>query len=477
MIPILVMKEIRNHLLSFRFLVTFLLLLVIVPVTVLILTNDYVRKQDDYSRRQAEIQNYLSRYAHFNRIGNVIEPSQPPVPFYALVRGLSADVNINAFYNDPLPVMFPLLDLTFIVAILLSLAALIFAYDALSGEKEDGTLKLMLANGVARAKIIAAKVVGGTATLLIPFLVSLAVGLIIILLNPRVGWKGSDWGALGMIAIGAVVYFTLFTCLGIFISSRHQSSSSSIMTSLFVWVLAVLVVPNLSPYLASLLRPTPSQIKIGREVNRLLDVDRDDLGRKLQKERTAAVLKEYPILAPLSRMSEKEIQDAVNNGPAFARAYEALRKTIEAAWREANAIQGDKAKVLRDDLERKERSQTRLSIILSMISPLADFSYLSTDLSNTGMRNEIHFRALGRGWGRAYGDYETQKTEALRSKDPTMDVWNTPVDVSDMPRFQYREEALTGRIKGVLTPFTILIVVSIVLFSAAYVSFIRYDVR
>lgn len=477
MIGILVQKEIRNHILSFRFLATFLLLLVIVPVTALILTNDYVRKLDDYARRQAEIQNYLSRYAHFNRVQNVINPTQPPAPFMTLVRGLSADVNMGAFDNDPLPVMFPLLDLTFIVSILLSLAALIFAYDSVSGEKEDGTLKLMLANGLARSKVILGKIVGGLATLLIPFLISLAVGLILILLNPRVGWKGSDWGALGIIVVGAVVYFALFTVLGIFISSRHQSSSSSIMTSLFVWVLFVLVVPNLTPYLASLIRPTPSRIMINREVYRITQDERDELGSKIKKEKTAEVIKSNPILARVPEMSEKDIQDAVKNDPAFGRAYEVLRRASEAAWSEANRIQGEKAKVLQEDLDRKERAQTRLSVILSLSSPLAAFSYLTTDLSNTGMRNEAHFRTMKSAWDQAFWDYATQKMEALRKTNPTMDVWNTPVDVSDMPRLQYREEALTERIKGILTPFTILIVLSIVLFAAAYVAFIRYDIR
>ena len=76
------------------------------------------------------------------------------MPFQALVRGLSDDVNLDTFDNDPLPVMFPLIDLTFIVTILLSLAALILSYDAVCGEKEDGTLKLMLANGLPRFKIV-----------------------------------------------------------------------------------------------------------------------------------------------------------------------------------------------------------------------------------------------------------------------------------------------------------------------------------
>ncbi len=103
--------------------------------------------------------------------------------------------------------------------------------------------------------------------------------MLIILLHPRVSWTGADWGALGLIVAGALLYIAVFYLIGIFISSAHRSSASSIMTSLFVWVLLVLVVPNLSPYVASFLSPAPSRIKVAREVQRLTDTDRDDSGR------------------------------------------------------------------------------------------------------------------------------------------------------------------------------------------------------
>jgi ABC-type transport system involved in multi-copper enzyme maturation permease subunit len=477
MLNALIKKDLRNHVLSFRFQATFLLFLVIVPITVLVLTNDSIRKQDDYSRRQADIQSYLGRYAHFNRIGNIITPTQPPFPFLALVRGLSADVNMGAFDYDPLPVMFPLIDLTFIVAILLSLAALVFTYDAVSGEKEVGTLKLTLANSVPRSKIILAKILGGVAALLIPFLVSLAVGMILLLLNPRVGWKGSDWGALGLIVAGAVFYLALFAGLGVLVSSRHRNSASSIMTSLFVWVLIVLIIPNLSPYAASLLKPTPSRIKIDREISRLTDVDRDDLGRKLQQEKTAAVFKQYSILASVERMSEAEIKAAVGKDPALAQAYGIYRGAIEAAWKEANAVQGAKAKVLQDDLDIRQKAQTRLAVSLSMVSPLADFTYLTADLSNTGMRNQAHFEALFKSWGRANADYAQKKMRDILKANPAADVWNTATDMTDLPRFQYREEALGGRIAGTIRDFVVLIAAGLLLFAAAYGSFLRYDPR
>jgi ABC-type transport system involved in multi-copper enzyme maturation permease subunit len=476
MLKTIIVKEIRTNILSFRFLVSFALLFVIVTVTSLVLTGDYIRRQDEYSRRQAELENYLRTYAHFNRIGNILQPTQPPIPFQALVRGLAAEVNLENFDNDPLPVMFPLIDLTFIVTILVSLIALILSYDAVCGEKEDGTMKLMLANGLARSKIILGKFAGGMVTLLGPFLISIAAGMLIILLHPRVNWTGTDWGALGLIVLGAALYIAVFYLIGILISSVHRSSSSSIMTSLFVWVLLVLVVPNLSPYVASFLSPTPSRIKVSREVGRLYDTDRDDLGRKLAEESRREILKQYPILA--ERLSEAEVKKRVAEDPEYRTAYEAARAASQHAWDEANRIQIAKGEVLEQDLRQKEEAQTGLARSISMASPMADFTYLASELSSTGMRNMLHVRRLAELWSRDfYGDYQPRKLAEMKAKDPTGDYWNTAVDMTDSPRFRYTEEGLEGRLTAALGAYAVLAVYAVALFAGAYLAFIRYDVR
>ncbi len=476
MMRTIIAKEIRANILSFRFLVSFALLFVIVTVTSLVLTGDYLRRQDEYSQRQAELETYLKNYAHFNRIGPILQPAQPPIPSQALVRGLTAEVNLDQFDDDPLPVIFPLIDLTFIVTILVSLMALILSYDAVCGEKEDGTLKLMLANGLSRSKILLGKFAGGLLTLLGPFLISVAAGMLIILLHPRVTWTGADWGALGLTVAGAALYIAVFYLIGILISSVHRSSSSSIMTSLFVWVLLVLVVPNMSPYLASFLSPTPSRIKVAREIDRLSDVERDDLGRKLADESRREILRQYPVLA--DRLSEAEVKKRVAEDPVYRNAYEAARAANQKAWDEANRIQGAKTEVLRNDLGQKEEAQTGLARSISMASPMADFTYLATELSSTGMRNMLHVGQLARVWNRLfYDEYRPKKIAELKAKDPTADLWNTAVDMTDSPRFLYAAEGLEGRIGAALGAFAVLAVYVVALFAAAYIAFIRYDVR
>jgi ABC-type transport system involved in multi-copper enzyme maturation permease subunit len=475
MIATIVKKEILGHIISFRFIVTLALLLVVVPVTTFILTNDYLKKIDDASLRQAELETYLRSYGHFNRIGNILQATPSPIPFHALVRGLAPDINIGQFDNDPLPVMFPLIDLVFIVTIVMSLVALIFAYDAVSGEKEDGTLKLMLANGTARPKVILAKIAGGGLTLLVPFLLSLVIGLLVILVHPGVDWKGADWLALALITLGTALYVMFFYGLGVFISSRHHSSSASIMTSLLVWVLLVLVVPSLSPYIASFLSPTPSRIQVDREVGRLSDTERDNLGRKLQAERMRELIAKYPVLA--ERLSEADKKRIVERDPAAREAFEAATKVNQGAWDEANRIQGGKIEDIRRAAKLKEEAQTKLSRFISMASPLSVFTYLATDLSSTGLRNEVHMERIGRIWDQAFGDYTRRKIADLQAKDPATDWWNTPVDMSDRPRFVYAEEALGGRVEAAMPGFLLLLGYGLVFFALAYVSFLKYDVR
>jgi len=475
MLRALIKKEIQANVLSFRFVAIAALFLIVVPATVLVLTTDAAKKVDEFSARRTGIETYLKSYAHFNRLQNVVQPAQPPLASYALVRGISADVNFEEFDDDPLPVMFPLLDLTFVVAILLSLAALIFSYDALCGEKEDGTLKLMLANGVPRTKILLGKVIGGTVTLLVPFLLSLVLGLIVILVNPRLAWGGSDWGALAVLLAGAAIYVAFFMVLGVFISARHQSSSASIMTSLCVWVLFVLVVPNLSPYFASLVAPAPSRIKVSREASRLTDVERDDLGRRLAAEKMRELVRQYPALA--ENLSEAAAKARAEKDPAYKEALAARTREVGAAWAEANRIQNGKAEALRGDLRRKEDAQTKLAGAISMASPLSDFTFLATDLTSTGLMNERHFQELSRLWDQAYGDYVRARIETLQKKDPAVDWWNSPVDVGDMPRFQFREEGLAARIAATLLPLGILAALALLAFGTAYVSFVKYDVR
>ena len=60
------------------------------------------------------------------------------------------------------------IDFTTVVAILLSFLAIVLGYDAICGERERGTLQLLLANSVPRSTVVLGKLIGGLLSIWIP---------------------------------------------------------------------------------------------------------------------------------------------------------------------------------------------------------------------------------------------------------------------------------------------------------------------
>ena len=121
----------------------------------------------------------------------------------------SDNESLNSFDENPLPILFPPLDFLFIVTIIMSLLAILFSYDAITGERQSGTLRLMIANSVSRTTILFGKFIGGIASLIIPFILSLLVGALYISVNPSIQWDGSAWAELALLTAASITFITM----------------------------------------------------------------------------------------------------------------------------------------------------------------------------------------------------------------------------------------------------------------------------
>lgn len=477
MLRTIISKELLDNLLNLRFVVGFVLCVILTVSCVMILTHDYRQELKDYNIRLSMQDDFLSEYAHTNRLNPLIRPQKPPENFRPLVIGIPRDAGLGSFDDNPLQAVFPPLDLLFIVTIIMSLLAVLFSYDAVAGEREAGTLKLMVSNSLSRAKILVGKWIGGTVSLLIPFIFSILAGGLYITFQPDLQWDGSTWASFFFLVLASVTFISLFYLLGLLVSSFSRYSSVSILSSLFLWVLLILVLPNLSPYVAAQLYRVPSVQKIEREAMRLTNIERDELGRKLSREVTQKYEQQYgQVFTEYQAMSKDAVRQRVAADPEFKAMHEAYRKENEQAWGEANRIQGEKAKKIRQELNLKAERQSRLAKNLACISPYANFVYVATDLSGTGLRSLDYFGRVREEYSSVFRPYLNGKVKEATQKDPTF-TSNSFIDLSDRPRFSYEEEPLKDRLAAVLPYWGVLLFFNVVLFAGAFVGFIRYDVR
>ena len=136
------------------------------------------------------------------------------------------------------------IDWVFITTYLLSFISLLFTFDALSGERERGTLRLCLANSISRPALLVGKFLGSFITVLIAFYCAVLFNLAIISTESWTQLSGADWGRLGLIVLIASCYAGIFVAIGLIISAMTPESRLSLVVLLLIWVTVVVFMPS-----------------------------------------------------------------------------------------------------------------------------------------------------------------------------------------------------------------------------------------
>lgn len=141
---------------------------------------------------------------------------------------------------------FEILDWSFIVRFVVSFLCIALVYDALSGERESGTLRLLLANPVPRAHVI----VGKYAAHLVSLLAAVGVGVVVsLLIMGLAGVLELDAGVALLVflfLLATAAYATVFLLLGLGISAATGQSATSLVVLVLLWALLLVVIPQCS---------------------------------------------------------------------------------------------------------------------------------------------------------------------------------------------------------------------------------------
>jgi hypothetical protein len=494
----LVFKELRDHLLSLRFQVGLLLGLVVVSASAFVLSAQFRRENHEYWLRLQQNEEFLSKYSHLNRVGNVLEPVKPVSPL-VLVEGLPDPANAAALDSNPMPDLFRPADFTTAVGFIFSLLGIVLGFDAVNGEKERGTLSLMLANRLRRFDLIAAKWSGGMLVLAISLLAAWLAAIVVVLVESGAHWSTDD--ALSMITLGAfsLLYCGVFFTLALAFSTLVSRSSVSVLLSLFAWVLLVFVLPNVSPYVAAQVVRVPSLAALQRDIQNITSEERDNLGR----EGTGKVFEQLGCVWISNRLAEcsppagpggastgrkftleyadagepsDTVKQRIASDPEFRQFYERLRNANEEVWATVNRQQQVKAERLRAAWRARADSQFNLSEQLSYTSPLPPFVYASTDLSLTGLMSRRRFDQQAEAYNQTLETYLWARYHEERAKNPTFTV-DDFLAVSTRPRFTFVPPHFSDRLAEAAPFGAMLAGWNLAFFTLAILGFLRFDVR
>ena len=472
MFQILFVKEVRDHLLSLRVTIGLALGILLVATSAFVLSSIHQNRMREVSRNQQKQEELLARFAHTNRIGSFLRlTTRPPAPF-ALIEGLDQAEGAETLLANPMPELFPVMDLAWTVAMIFSLFAVVVGFDAFNGEKEKGTLRLILANRVSRLQVAAAKWAAGAFVLAVTLVTALLVGVLIVQIRAGSLWTGDEWLAMLCLGVLSVLYCWVFFTAALATSTVFCRSSVSVLASLFVWILLVLVIPSSSPYLAAQFIPLPSRAALERDLKYILSEERDRIGA----ERSAVARQKYESILSLDDLSQTEIEARIQSDPEFRQVYAQWARESDQIWAKVNEEQGEKADRITNAQEAQAGRQFRLARTLSLASPLPAYLFAATELSATGFGTWEEYDRQRRRWEQSTREYLRNRYETEKQSDPTFSS-NDFLDVSTRPRFHFEFPPFRERFEESAGLMGELGVWVILLWGLAMVRFHRFDVR
>ena len=491
MLRTLIRQEFLTHLMSARFFAAVVITLLLVVANAVVLLEDYERRLAKYNQQETQhrekvqeaktystlklsVERPPNRLSLFSagldkRLGSTFEIHYGTVPMISSGDARSLD---NTFLN-----LFSKIDLVFIFQIVLSLMALLFAYDAIAGDWESGTLRLVISHPVRRGSILFAKYIGAMVCLLLPLMMSLLIVMLLLFVVSSIQLDTADLLRIGGIVLTTILYLSLFYLIGVLISTITRRTATSLMLCMFLWVVLVLVYPNWSRYALNPVGDTRAiRNSMYDQVHQIWEaVDREQqaflanspLEGKPQKFNLKTTQsnsfysgRKYGIDMKLSNPSDPLVPHVQKYHATMGALY--IRLAEQAALVEKQAL---------------ERSTLRKSIWderLMKLSPASLYRFSASAWAGTNLAGMSDFIEAVQSYRRTIIGYFRDK-DAFASRQ-----WfasdQGEVDWWDLPEFRFTRAEVSKNAMRALPDLALMLLINLTLFTVTFLCFIKIEV-
>jgi len=470
MFRLIFIHELTQELYNYKFILLLVLAIVLPVITTPLLIHDFQDRLQAYSLAVEKDARELRKIPAYSALQVAVHKRPSPLAIFSegienqtsrrvmisLKQLLTLDRQVGS--GNPFLAIFPSFDLATVVLMLFSLFALVFSYNLVCGEKENGTLALVLSHGVTRGEFLLGKIAASLVVLLIPLAFFFAITIVIVEVMSPEAVKLSEWKYVLLIFLASMLHTVVFHLLGVLFSTVTHRSATSFLLSLSCWAVLVVVMP---------------QVVFNLSHNRRMGYSDDGLRRdaaqsaRISFEQIAKVLRENPPPRWEFRF------------PASFVIYDATPELVTNYSRQLGRIEED----LVDSISRMIELQYEYFQVLyaqhqtlalgQLASPAGAYYFLTTSLCGTGGSAYFNFlKSCFRYRGELLGYFRSRNLFA----SPTMFIAQSSLDLSGVPHFAEQEWRKEDH-RQIVLGFAFLVLLAAITFAMAYVLFLKFDVR
>jgi ABC-type transport system involved in multi-copper enzyme maturation permease subunit len=460
-------REILDQLSSFKFFAGLLLVLILFGVNGAVFSLRYRNDLVEYRQVQQRWEQQLAERKKLDDLPQqVFEVLKTPLKTAFLASGgqdrlpnaYRFTINVwgdmpttyRAFSQNSLVESFQPLDWSFLVGTAFSLLALVFVYDSISGEKAQGTLKLLQTYSVSRNSILLGKLLANLVTLLVMLVAGMLVSLLLVVLLGQIDLGIADLIHIGLFTGLSAFYVTLFLCLGMLLSSITHRPTASMVLGVMVWVVSIVVIPGVGTLVIQQVHKIRTTNEVSEQAGKVWD----------------QIEEEYK--GESSTWRGREMGKADN--------YQAERVSIVAQNKRKHLQES-----IWEDYLRQEFEQAKIVRRISSISPTGLFEYSVESLNGTGVLRDESLVRESQQYRRGVEEWIRQR-DLADPESPHLCFQSgylslASLQVSIVPRPQFKEPSVAEGLSDALWKVIILAAEVLAMGLAVVLTFQHYDVR
>jgi len=277
-VQVLVKQEFLHQIHSFRFI---LLFVVTIMITVLLMIANIIDFKNKFERYEEDyIYSMQNNWKTYGEIAKTVVIKPNIFEIYSKGIDKVCDRTVISWRNLPefqesaqiknqYLDFFTKYDISKIIEFFLSLLTFLLVADVISREREWNTLGLIYSNRVSAMQLFISKYIACIITIIIPLISIFLISTIAILFQPFIDDLNTILLKSFVLFFTSLFFISIYIFITLSISSIFNSSSGSIITSLLVWILLVIIYPNSVRYIVSFSVPIQSEEQLQLQIQQI----------------------------------------------------------------------------------------------------------------------------------------------------------------------------------------------------------------
>ncbi len=160
------------------------------------------------------------------------------------------------------------ISIAMILQLLLPMLIFFLGFSSIAAERENGTLKMLMSQGVGWRQLILGKTLGMLAVVQALYLPVMLTTLVLISIAQGSRLHGDERLRLLLLGLSYLVYLSVFCVIAVLVSAVSKTSKTALVSLIGVWLLFTIVLPRASQSLGAYLYKIPSKARFHALVER-----------------------------------------------------------------------------------------------------------------------------------------------------------------------------------------------------------------